>query len=94
MKKYSFSKAEKIVIKLGSSIVTNAGDGLNEECLSNLIKQISKLSLKNKKVVLVSSGAVAAGLKKLGIKTVYYSVDDNYVNDFIYEQIVKFNKFN
>ena len=41
MKKYSFSKAEKIVIKLGSSIVTNAGDGLNEECLSNLIKQIS-----------------------------------------------------
>ena len=69
MKKYSFSKAEKIVIKLGSSIVTNAGDGLNEECLSNLIKQISKLSLKNKKVVLVSSGAVAAGLKKLGIKT-------------------------
>jgi len=69
MKKYSFSKAEKIVIKLGSSIVTNAGDGLNEECLSNLIKQISKLSLENKKVVLVSSGAVAAGLKKLGIKT-------------------------
>ena len=69
MKKYSFSKAEKIVIKLGSSIVTNAGDGLNEECLSNLIKQISKLILENKKVVLVSSGAVAAGLKKLGIKT-------------------------
>ena len=69
MKKYSFSKAEKIVIKLGSSIVTNAGDGLNEECLSNLIKKISKLILENKKVVLVSSGAVAAGLKKLGIKT-------------------------
>ena len=68
MKKYNFSEAKKIVIKLGSSIVTNNNDGLNEECLSKLIKQISKLSSNNKQVVLVSSGAVAAGLKKLGVK--------------------------
>ena len=68
MKKFNFSEADKIVIKLGSSIVTNVDDGLDEECLSSLIKQISKLIAQNKKVVLVSSGAVAAGLKKLGIK--------------------------
>ncbi len=68
MKKFNFSEADKIVIKLGSSIVTNVDDGLDEECLSGLIKQISKLIAQNKKVVLVSSGAVAAGLKKLGIK--------------------------
>ena len=68
MKKFNFSKAEKIVIKLGSSIVTNDGEGLDKKCLSNLIKQISILSSKNKKVILVSSGAIAAGLKKLGIK--------------------------
>ena len=68
MKKYNFSKAKKIVIKLGSSIVTNNEEGLNEKCLSKLIKQISKLSSNNKQVVLVSSGAVAAGLKKLGVR--------------------------
>jgi len=68
MKKFNFSKAEKIVIKLGSSIVTNDGEGLDEECLSSLIKQISILNSQNKKIILVSSGAIAAGLKKLQVK--------------------------
>ena len=68
MKKFNFSEAEKIVIKLGSSIVTNNGNGLDERCLSSLIRQISILSSQNKKVILVSSGAIAAGLKKLGIR--------------------------
>ena len=68
MKKFNFSEAEKIVIKLGSSIVTSDGDGLDEKCLSSLIKQIAILSSQNKKVILVSSGAIAAGLRKLGIK--------------------------
>ena len=68
MKKFNFSEAEKIVIKLGSSIVTNDGDGLDEKCLSSLIKQISILNSQNKKVILVSSGAIAAGLRKLGVK--------------------------
>ena len=68
MKKFNFSEAEKIVIKLGSSIVTNDGDGLDEKCLSSLIKQISILSSQNKKIILVSSGAIAAGLKKLRVK--------------------------
>ena len=68
MKKFNFSKAEKIVIKLGSSIVTNNGNGLDERCLSSLIRQISILCSQNKKVILVSSGAIAAGLKKLGIR--------------------------
>ena len=68
MKKFKFSKAEKIVIKLGSSIVTNDGNGLDEKCLSSLIKQIEILNSHKKKIVLVSSGAIAAGLKKLKIK--------------------------
>tara|TARA_B110000003_G_scaffold186356_1_gene185233 strand:+ start:27936 stop:29081 length:1146 start_codon:yes stop_codon:yes gene_type:complete len=68
MKKFNFSKAEKIVIKLGSSLVTKDREGLDEKCLSNLIKQIAILNSQQKKVVLVSSGAIAAGLKKLGVK--------------------------
>lgn len=35
----------------------------------------------------------AKKIMKLGIKNVYYSVDNNYINDFLYEQIIKFNKF-
>ena len=68
MKNFKFSQAEKIVIKLGSSIVTNDGRGLDEKCLSSLIKQIAILNSHKKKIVLVSSGAIAAGLKKLKIK--------------------------
>tara|TARA_B110000259_G_scaffold91611_1_gene106397 strand:- start:2847 stop:3983 length:1137 start_codon:yes stop_codon:yes gene_type:complete len=68
MKKFKFSQAEKIVIKLGSSIVTNDGRGLDEQCLSSLIKQIAILNSHKKQIVLVSSGAIAAGLKKLKIK--------------------------
>ena len=68
MKKFKFSQAEKIVIKLGSSIVTNDGRGLDEKCLSSLIKQIAILNSHKKQIVLVSSGAIAAGLKKLKIK--------------------------
>ena len=60
MKKFNFSKAEKIVIKLGSSLVTKDREGLDEKCLSNLIKQIAILNSQQKKVVLVSSGAIAA----------------------------------
>ena len=66
MKKFNFSEAEKIVIKLGSSIVTNDGNGLDERCLSSLIKQISILSSQNKKVILVSSGADCSWIKKIG----------------------------
>jgi len=67
MKNFKFSQAEKIVIKLGSSIVTNDGSGLDEKCLSSLIKQIAILNSYKKQIVLVSSGAIAAGLKKLKI---------------------------
>tara|TARA_B110000305_G_C19404080_1_gene621745 strand:+ start:453 stop:1589 length:1137 start_codon:yes stop_codon:yes gene_type:complete len=68
MKKFKFSQAEKIVIKLGSSIVTNDGRDIDEQCLSSLIKQIAILNSHKKQIVLVSSGAIAAGLKKLKIK--------------------------
>ncbi len=68
MKKFNFSEAQKIVIKLGSSIVTSEGTRLDEKCLSSLIKQIAVLISQNKKVILVSSGAIAAGIKKLGLK--------------------------
>lgn len=66
MNKFNFTKAKKIIIKLGSSIITNDGKGIDEVFLSNFASDISLLA-KNMQVVVVSSGAIAAGLKKLGI---------------------------
>ena len=67
MKKYKLSEAKKVIIKLGSGIITNDGKGLDEICLQNIVKQICKFN-KDMQVVIVSSGAIAAGLKRLEIK--------------------------
>ena len=67
MSKFKLSEAKKIVIKLGSSIITNDGQGIDERCLDNIVSQISKLN-DQMQIVLVSSGAIAAGLKKMGVK--------------------------
>lgn len=59
-------KARRVVLKLGSSVVT-AADGLNVPLLQKLVEEIGALRRAERQVVLVSSGAVAAGLKKLEI---------------------------
>jgi len=60
-------ESKRIVIKLGSSIITNDGNGIDEACLLSLVTQIKKLVNDGKECVVVSSGAIAAGLKILGI---------------------------
>ncbi len=59
-KQKCLQNARTIVIKVGSAVLTNA-EGLNLEVLENLVEQIAALMKENKRVVLVSSGAVAAG---------------------------------
>jgi len=59
---------KRIVIKIGSNILASAEKGLNTERLHALTKDISGVIDKGYNVVIVSSGAVAAGLKKLGLK--------------------------
>ena len=68
MNKVNFSSSKKIVIKIGSSIITKNGDGIDNVQLKSIVEQIAKLVAKKKEIVLVSSGAIAAGLKKLGYK--------------------------
>jgi glutamate 5-kinase len=58
----------KVVIKIGSNILASAEKGLNMERLRALTKDIADLVDSGHKVVIVSSGAVAAGLRKLGLK--------------------------
>ncbi len=57
--------SRRIVIKVGSSLVTNQGRGLDHTALQHWAEQISRLRKMNKEVVLVSSGAVAEGMQRL-----------------------------
>jgi glutamate 5-kinase len=61
-------KAGCWVVKIGSSLVTNQGRGLNLAAIQQLSDQISALRTRNKQVVLVSSGAVAEGMVRLNWK--------------------------
>ena len=59
-------KAKRLVIKVGSSLVTNDGKGLDDAAIANWAAQIAQLRLLGKEVVLVSSGAIAEGMQRLG----------------------------
>lgn len=60
--------ARRIVVKVGSSLVTAEGRGLDHVALSCWAGQIAALTAQGKEVVLVSSGAIAEGIARLGWK--------------------------
>ena len=60
--------ARRIVVKVGSSLVTAEGRGLDHAALSRWAEQIAALTAQGKEVVLVSSGAIAEGIARLGWK--------------------------
>jgi glutamate 5-kinase len=62
------SGAKRLVVKVGSSLVTNAGQGLDHDSLARWAGQIAALKKLGRQVVLVSSGAVAEGMQRLGWK--------------------------
>jgi hypothetical protein len=69
IRKKIFEKARRIVVKVGSSILASPEKGLQHEVFSHLAKEISELKRQGYEIVLVSSGAIAAGMEKLGYKT-------------------------
>ena len=60
------SLARRIVVKVGSSLVTNEGRGLDVAAIARWAQQIAALRVQGKEVVLVSSGAIAEGMQRLG----------------------------
>lgn len=58
-------QARRIVIKVGSSLVTNQGKGLDHAALACWAAQISSLKQMGKEIILVSSGAIAEGMQRL-----------------------------
>lgn len=59
-------KAKRLIIKVGSSLVTNDGKGLDINAIAKWAEQIAQLRAMGKQVVLVSSGAIAEGMQRLG----------------------------
>lgn len=59
---------KRIVIKIGSNILASADYGLNTKRLQSIIQDISGIAEKGLDIIIVSSGAIAAGLKKLGLR--------------------------
>ena len=58
--------ARRLVIKVGSSLLTNDGRGIDRAAVSRWVEQIVALRALGKDVVLVSSGAIAEGMQRLG----------------------------
>ncbi|CAB3837304.1 glutamate 5-kinase [Achromobacter sp. CF-sbj1-Ac2-l] len=58
--------AQRLVAKVGSSLVTNEGRGLDRAAVAHWAAQIAALHKQGKQVVLVSSGAIAEGMARLG----------------------------
>jgi len=70
------SASKRIVVKVGSSLVTNQGAGLDLNALGNWARQIAQLNAQGHEVVLVSSGAIAEGMQRLGWSTRPTSIHD------------------
>src|SRR3954447_18587476 len=61
--------ARRIVVKVGSSLVTNEGRGLDEGAIGEWCRQLAALAHEGREVIMVSSGAIAEGMKRLGWTT-------------------------
>ncbi|MBL4623254.1 MAG: glutamate 5-kinase [Immundisolibacteraceae bacterium] len=62
----ALSRGDRLVIKIGSALLTANGSGLDRKAITEWVAQIARLHAAGIRVVLVSSGAVAEGVKRLG----------------------------
>ncbi|NJD25807.1 MAG: glutamate 5-kinase [Betaproteobacteria bacterium] len=66
MSKTRLAAARRFVVKVGSALVTNNGAGLDLAAIEDWARQIAELRAQGREVVLVSSGAIACGMQRLG----------------------------
>lgn len=62
----SLAAAKRLVVKVGSALVTNGGNGLDKIAIAQWASEIAALVRGGREVVLVSSGAIAEGMQRLG----------------------------
>lgn len=61
--------ARRFIVKIGSSLLTNEGRGLDESAIAGWADQIAEIANRGRECVLVSSGAIAEGMSRLGWKS-------------------------
>jgi glutamate 5-kinase len=62
----SLAAAKRLVVKVGSALVTNGGNGLDRIAIAQWAREIALLARSGRQIVLVSSGAIAEGMQRLG----------------------------
>jgi glutamate 5-kinase len=70
------ARASRLVIKVGSSLVTNEGRGLDHDAVARWAGEIAQLTHAGKSIILVSSGAIAEGMQRLGWSTRPHAIHD------------------
>ncbi|MCK4839572.1 MAG: glutamate 5-kinase [Desulfobulbaceae bacterium] len=68
-------KAKRVVVKVGSAVLTGE-DGLDHEVVDGLVRQLAALRQQGREVILVSSGAVAAGMRKLQLSRQAFDIKE------------------
>ncbi len=68
--------AHRIVVKVGSSLVTNDGRGLDEAAIGEWCRQLAELAREGREDIMVSSGAIAEGMKRLGWTTRPHEINE------------------
>lgn len=69
MNRADFAKVKRVVIKIGSSLLTKGGQGLDKVAIVDWVNQMARLRRGSVDVVLVSSGSVAEGVSRLKLKS-------------------------
>jgi glutamate 5-kinase len=70
------AQAKRLVVKVGSALVTRNGEGLAHDFIGDCARQIATLHTEGREVLLVSSGAIAAGMQRLGWKARPHAMHD------------------
>ena len=65
-KRQQIKESRRWVVKIGSALLTDDGRGLDQKAIADWVKQLADLTKRGYQIVLVSSGAVAAGISRLG----------------------------
>ena len=68
-KRSEIASARRIIVKIGSALLTGGGRGLDKTAIASWVAQIAELCKQDREVALVSSGSVAEGMARLGWKT-------------------------
>ncbi|MFB3115583.1 MAG: glutamate 5-kinase, partial [Nitrospirales bacterium] len=66
--------AKRVVLKIGSSLVASRDFGLRHDLIARLSRDIAELNTPQREIVIVSSGAIVAGIEKLGLKNYPQSI--------------------